>query len=112
MTRLPTFARRLSRHPAALVVAVFALSCLGDSSGPNVARPGYFQLVPTFESAAPTGLVPLDRVRVLLYRHGTATVALDTTARISPTDTALDLNLTVAVFTAADTFTARIALIT
>ncbi|MBI4499941.1 MAG: hypothetical protein HY700_02150, partial [Gemmatimonadetes bacterium] len=100
------------RHPAALVVAVFALSCLGDSSGPNVARPGVFQLVPSFESAAPPGIVPIDRIRIVLRRPGSQTPALDTIVHITPGDTLLDLNLTVAVFTSADTFSANLALIT
>src|SRR5436853_2308357 len=96
------------RHPAAVVVAVLALSCIGDGSGPNIGRPGHFQLAPFFQSAA-AGIVPITKIRVLLFRPGSPTPALDTLVKVSPTDSIISLNLTVAVFTSADPFTATLA---
>ena len=111
LTGRPQFLHFL-RHPATLVVAVFALSCVGDTAGPDASRPGYFQLVPSFSAAVPPGIVPIEKVRVRLVRLGATTVALDTIVRLAPTDTLLDLALTVPVFTSADEFSATLALIT
>ncbi|HXV86110.1 MAG TPA: hypothetical protein VD793_05400, partial [Gemmatimonadales bacterium] len=107
----PSRFRALARLTAP-AVAVLTLSCLGDGSGPNLGVPGQMHLVPFFQSAAPSGIVPIDRIRVLLFRSGVETPALDTVVQLTAGDTLADLSLNVAVFTAADSFTAMLALIT
>lgn len=99
-------------HPATLLLAVLALSCIGDTMSPSNARRAGFQLVPQFESAAPSGIVPIDRVQILLARLGELRPALDTVVRISVNDTVVDLSLTVVVFGSVDTFNTSLALIT
>ncbi|MBI4421429.1 MAG: hypothetical protein HY560_11450, partial [Gemmatimonadetes bacterium] len=100
------------RHPTALLVAAFALSCLGDTAGPGLGRPAHFQIVPSFQSSAPSGIVPIDRIRIVLFRPGSTTPALDTLVQVAPGDTIVNLTLTVTVLTQADSFSANLALIT
>jgi hypothetical protein len=85
---------------------------MGDASGPIIGRPGQFQIVPNYQTQMPSGLVPIDRVRILLERTNRAEPALDTVIRVSPKDSTMDLSLPVSILTAADTFTASIALVT
>ncbi|MSR05741.1 MAG: hypothetical protein EXR93_01525 [Gemmatimonadetes bacterium] len=108
MTRRLALLPAILRHPASLVVAAFALSCIGDTSGPGVARPGRFQLVPQFQNQSASGIVPVDRIHIVLRRPGQAAPVLDTTIAIPPGDTLVDLGLTVAVFTSSDTFSVTV----
>lgn len=112
MTRRFSLLPALLRQPASLVVALFALSCIGDTSGPWVSRPASFMLVPQFQSNAPSGIIPIDRIHIQLFRPGQTTPALDQTIQVQPGDTVVDLSLTVAVFTQADTFTALVEMLT
>ena len=109
MTRRPSLFPALLRHPATLLVAAFALSCIGDTSGPSAGSPARFQLAPYFRDDIPPGVIPVGSVRIVLTRPGPPpVVALDTTITVPSGATELDLNLTVPVFTAADTFSATI----
>ena len=98
----------------AAIVAGGALlaSCAEETGGPNTPRQGLFQLLPQFESSVPSGLVQLDRVRVVLTGQDREKPALDTLLRVDPANGEVDLNLAVPVLTSADTFVAVIALIT
>ncbi|MBI4421428.1 MAG: hypothetical protein HY560_11445 [Gemmatimonadetes bacterium] len=112
MTEPPIPFTRISPHSAGLLLAALAVSCIGDIPGPNAEGAGRFQLVPSFESEAPSGIVPLDRVRITLARIGEVTPARDTTIRISASDTAVALTLSVPLASSADTFTASLFLMT
>ena len=56
--------RAVLKSPAAILVGGLALSCLGDSAGPGIAKRGQFSLAPSFQTALPPGLVTIDRARV------------------------------------------------
>jgi hypothetical protein len=81
--------------PVASLVAVLAISCLGDSSSPRSAVANLV-LAPSFESAA-AAVVDIASVRVLLERTADLSVALDTTVQVQPNDSVVDLNLSVLI---------------
>jgi hypothetical protein len=66
-------------------------------------KTGYLALAPAFESSA-AGIVPIDRVHVILTRVADETVALDDTIAVDPESQTVDLTLSVAVHGAEEAF--------
>ncbi|HXV86775.1 MAG TPA: hypothetical protein VD793_08760, partial [Gemmatimonadales bacterium] len=94
--------------PAAATCLLVA-SC-ADPGAPR-GMDAHFAVAPSFRSAA-AGIIPIDRVRLTLTRDADGTLALDTTVSVDLNADSLDLSLKVVVFTAGETFTLRLALIT
>lgn len=75
-------------------MVVAALSCVGDSTGPQGRISGRLALVPSFQSSA-AGIVDFDRIRITLVRLDETVPVLDTIIQIPPTADSIDLSLSV-----------------
>ena len=106
------FARRLGSTAFVALAAIIAVtSCQDDPSGPINPIFGHFALAPSFESSA-AGIVDLARARVLVTRTVDSSVAIDTIVDIAPESDSLELNLTVQLNSADETFSMILQFIT
>ncbi|HEX9581817.1 MAG TPA: hypothetical protein VF970_11995, partial [Gemmatimonadales bacterium] len=96
--------------PLALLAASLVASCFNDAAGPGGTFPGYFALVPAFESDA-AGIVPVDRFRLTLLRASDSSLALDTVVAIPPGTDSADLSFSVVMLTHSEQFLLRLAII-
>jgi hypothetical protein len=96
--------------PFALLSALFATSCLVDSSGPAVQQAS-FALAPAYPSAT-AGIVDIDRVRVVLVRLKDESTVVDSTVQVTPGAESLDITLTVTLQSDSEQFLLTLTLIT
>jgi hypothetical protein len=96
--------------PFALLSALFATSCLVDSSGPALPLTS-FTLAPAYP-AATAGIVDIDRVRVVLVRLKDESTAVDTIVQVAPGAESLDITLQVTLQSDSEQFLLTLTLIT
>jgi hypothetical protein len=93
---------------AALVAAMAAVSCTGDTAGPRQVHEAAFSLAPAFATSA-AGIVAFDRVRITLSRSGTTVV--DTTVNFPADADSLVLRLLAPITGESETLTLNLAMI-
>ncbi|UCG89220.1 MAG: hypothetical protein JSW71_12045 [Gemmatimonadota bacterium] len=88
--------------PVALLGIVLVISCLGDPSSPRP-RTAHLALAPGFASGT-AGVVEIDYVRVVFQRTVDSSVVLDTTVQLQPSDSIVDVTLSVPLEGEQETF--------
>ncbi len=91
-------ARSLLRSRNLVLIALFGgllvVSCDDDVGGPPTPQFANFSLAPSF-LAQTTGIVDINRIRVVLTRESDASVALDSVFALTPGADSVALTLTV-----------------